>query len=552
MAGAELRLGPLLRYVDEHTATIWVETDRPCEARVVCDDGTGAATAASRSWQVAGHHYALVTVTGLRPGTSTAYRVTLDGQDVWPLPGSPFPPSLIRTPSAEDRPLRVVFGSCHWAAPGPDGDDPAGPDALCALGRRIAADPDGAARPDVLLLLGDQIYADETSAATRAWLAGRRDTSKPPGDQVADYEEYTHLYDESWLDPEVRWLLSTVPSLMIFDDHDVIDDWNTSQAWREDIRATPWWQERIVSGLTSYWVYQHLGNLSPAELAPDARYAAVRATEDGTDALRAFATRADADPAQAHWSYRRDFGRVRLLMVDSRAARVLDEDHRAMLDRAEFDWLRDNAHADGSFDHLLIGTSLPWLLPHSVHNAEAWSAALAQGARGPRWAARGERLRRAADLEHWAAFPGSFAALADIVAAAGTAPGAPATVLVLSGDVHHAYAVEAGFPGRPLRSRVLQLTCSPVHNAFPAHLRAAFRFAWSPPARLLGRLLARHGRTPRPPVTWRKRGGPWFGNQLMTLVLHNRTARARLDQARPAPGGAHLVTVLDTDLLADG
>ncbi|MGW1633884.1 hypothetical protein, partial [Streptomyces anthocyanicus] len=30
---------------------------------------------------------------------------------------------------------------------------------------------------------------------------------------------------------EVRWLLSTVPSCMIFDDHDVIDDWNTSAAW---------------------------------------------------------------------------------------------------------------------------------------------------------------------------------------------------------------------------------------------------------------------------------------------------------------------------------
>ncbi|GDY42388.1 hypothetical protein SANT12839_032700 [Streptomyces antimycoticus] len=120
----------------------------------------------------------------------------------------------------------------------------------------------------MLVLLGDQVYADETSAETRRWLATRRDLSEPPGEQVADYEEYTRLYYESWLDPEVRWLLSTVPSCMIFDDHDVIDDWNTSEAWQRRMRATPWWRERILSGLMSYWVHQHLGNLSPPNWPP--------------------------------------------------------------------------------------------------------------------------------------------------------------------------------------------------------------------------------------------------------------------------------------------
>lgn len=96
------------------------------------------------------------------------------------------------------------------------------------------------------------MYADETSAATRDWLATRRDLGQPPWDQVADYEEYTRLYDECWLDPEVRWLLSTVPSCMIFDDHDVSDDWNTSAGWQARMRATPWWRERVLSGLISY------------------------------------------------------------------------------------------------------------------------------------------------------------------------------------------------------------------------------------------------------------------------------------------------------------
>ncbi|MDT0460860.1 alkaline phosphatase D family protein [Streptomyces sp. DSM 41527] len=552
MAG--LRLGPLLRYVDARSATVWVETDEPCVVRVRCD---GGAAGAERTWQVAGHHYALVPVTGLTPGTETPYQVLLDepdaspgdgGEQVWPPPGSRFPVSTIRTLSASpDEPLRFAFGSCRWSAtPSNAAHDPVGPDALDTLAATLAADP-GRPRPDVLLLLGDQVYADQTSEATARVLAGRRDLGEPPWKQVADFEEYTHLYYESWLDPEVRWLLSTVPSCMIFDDHDVIDDWNTSAAWVARMRATPWWRERILGGLMSYWVHQHLGNLSPAELAADELYARVRELPDATQAVREFAAGADADPACARWSYRRDFGRVRLVMIDTRATRVLDESNRAMLDKAEGEWLRQAVlEGRGGYDHLLLGSSLPWLLPHFIHAAEGWNAALCAGERGPRWARRSEFLRQRADLEHWAAFPGSFTALTELIAEAGGGADAPATVCVLSGDVHHAYVAEPHWRGAGPQptSRVLQLTCSPVHNSIPGSLQAGFRFGWSRPGRWLGKLLARHGRLTRPAVKWRRTGGPWFGNQLMTLTLAGRTARLALDQARREKrGGVRLVTV---------
>ncbi|MFG2677687.1 alkaline phosphatase D family protein [Streptomyces sp. NPDC048392] len=555
---ADLRLGPLLRYTDGACATVWVETARPCTAEVRCADG---ARGTARTFQIAGHHYALVPVSGLTPGTTTEYEVLLDGASVWPPPDSPFPPSVIATPADEDG-VRIAFGSCRWAAPPAGGKDPVGPDALDTLSARIAGAPEGA-RPDVLLLLGDQVYADEVSDATRRWLAGRRDLDRPPGDQVADYEEYTRLYDESWLDPEVRWLLSTVPSCMIFDDHDVIDDWNTSAAWLADMRATDWWQERLLSGLMSYWVYQQLGNLSPDELAADPLYAAVRETPDGTAALRAFATRADTDPDSVRWSYRRDFGRTRVLMVDSRAARVLEEDDRSMLNPGEAAWLREQimegrdeggpegqgdggpeGEGRGPYDHLLIGTSLPWLLPHLVHDVEAWNAAMCGGERGERWARRGERIRRGADLEHWSAFPASFGALAELIAEAGTGAGAPATVSVLSGDVHHAYVAEPSWPGRVPDARVAQLTCSPVHNSVPLSIRLGFRFGWSAPARALGRRIARHGRCAPPAVSWRRIGGPWFGNQIMTLTLRGRSARLRLEQARAKRDGTSALRVI--------
>jgi PhoD-like phosphatase len=558
---ADLRLGPLLRYVDDDSATVWVETDRPCEAVVACDSGVRAR---ADTWCVAGHHYALVTVTGLTPGKETAYRVELDGEQVWPPREGVFPPSTIRTRpagDAEDAELYVAFGSCRWAAERPGRDAGIGPDALDTLARRIAGG-DGTERlPDVLLLLGDQIYADETSPRTQEWLADRRDLSEPPWTQVADYEEYTRLYYESWLDPEVRWLLSTVPTCMIFDDHDVIDDWNTSQAWLEDIRATGWWSERITGGLMTYWVYQHLGNLSPRQLATDELFAVVRESADGTAAVRRFAEGADRVRAGVRWSYRRDFGRVRLLVIDSRSARVLEEDRRAMVDDGELAWIRAQLLDDRDYDHLLVGTSLPWLLPPAIHDVEAWDAALCAGARGPRWAARGERLRRRADLEHWAAFRASFDALAALLGhVAGLSGGRPAgvrppaTICVLSGDVHHGYAAETRWPASRGRagdvSRVLQLTCSPVHNTVPPVMRVGFRFGWSLLGRLAGRLLARHGRVPRTPVSWRRLGGPWFGNQLMTLTLAGRSARLRLHQVHstgdePEP---RMVTAFDTVL----
>ncbi|CAL9407931.1 alkaline phosphatase D family protein [Streptomyces sp. enrichment culture] len=534
---AGLRLGPLLRYVEwpdasgiayRPAATVWVEADGPGTAEVRCADGAGGS---ARTFRIAGHHYALVPVTGLTPGTTTPYEVLLDGQRVWPLPDSPFPPSRLTTPgAAPDRPLRVTFGSCRWAATGAVGRRPAGPDALGALAARLAADPE-AVRPDVLLLLGDQVYADMPSDATRQWLAGRRNLAEPPGEQVADYEEYTRLYHESWLDPEVRWLLSTVPSLMIFDDHDVIDDWNTSAEWLAGMRGRPWWRERLLSGLMSYWVHQHLGNLSPAELAVDPLYARVRAVPDGTAALRRFAAEADADPARIRWSYRRDFGRTRLVMVDTRAGRVLDEQKRAMLGEEDARWVADQVlEGRADRDHLLLGSSLPWLLPPLIHDAERWNAALCRGERGERWARRGEWLRRRSDLEHWAAFPESYAWLTGLLTEAAGGPDAPATVAVLSGDVHHAYAAEPELPGTA--ARVLQLTCSPIHQRIPYALRLGFRFGWSRAGRWLGRALARHGRVGAAESGWSRTGGPWFGNHLMTLTLDGRSARLELERAR--------------------
>ncbi|GAB3362079.1 alkaline phosphatase D family protein [Modestobacter lapidis] len=542
-----LLLGPLLRHVDPVSATVWVETDRPCEVTVL--------DRRVRTFHVQGHHYALVVVEGLEPGSSTAYEVHLDGHPVWPQPHSTFPASRIRTPGGPG-PLRIAFGSCRYATPSTvDVRDGIPPDALDSYAVQVAATPQEE-WPDALVLLGDQVYADEITPATRQWLAARRDLDQPPGAQATDYEEYSRLYAESWGDAQVRWLLSTIPSSMIFDDHEMIDDWNTSAAWRAQVTVTDWWQRRICGGLTSYWVYQHLGNLSPQELEKDQTWQAISRRHDGSDdagpLLDELARAADREPRSVRWSYVRHWGSARLIMVDSRAGRVLAEGDRKILDDDEFDWVDGavrNAVSDG-VEHVLIGTSLPWLLPHAVHDIERWNETLTSRHAGKLLGRLSDKLRQAADLEHWAAFGQSFERLGRTLVslARGELGPAPATALVLSGDVHHAYAAELVHPGG-LTSRVHQLTVSPLHNRAPRAIEIGFKIGWSRWARALTGVLRAAGRVSATDLEWRKQSGPFFGNELGELVLEGSNARFRLfATSRDEAGRTSFDQVLDTEL----
>ncbi|MET8152395.1 alkaline phosphatase D family protein [Actinoplanes sp. NPDC049668] len=543
---AHLLIGPVLRRVAGDRATIWVETTAPAVVRVrVAGGGAGSAT----TFTAYGHHYAIVVVEGLVPDSASEYEVSLDDRAVWPLPDSPYPPSLIVTRPADDahRTVSLTFGSCREATAHATGRR-LPPDALDAYSRRLMTDPrDPELRPDLIVLLGDQVYADNTSAKVRRFLRGRRASGhRGPEDQVVSFDEYTRLYLESWRDPEVRWLLATVPSVMIFDDHEIIDDWNTSASWRRDMSAQDWWLERISSGLASYWVYQHLGNLSPDELAADPLLAEITSVDDATAVLRDFGISVDS-PSSAEntdrpyqWSFALDIGRTRVVMLDNRCNRVLTTGGREMLPAAEWAWFVDQAHGD--YDHLVVGSSLPWLLPPAIHHLEAWNERLADS-HGQRRAVFAEKVRRTFDLEHWAAFTRSFDALTELfrrIGEGGTgAPGhrvgaggaysAPASISVLSGDVHHSYVARADL-GPATATPVHQLTCSPIHNQVPAFMRPAMRFSWSRAAARAVRGLARSAGVARPTVRWKRLAGPYFGNAVSTLRHAGKQADVRIEE----------------------
>lgn len=540
-----LILGPMLRYVGETEATVWVEVDGPCEVEILDHRAP--------TFEVEGHHYAMVYMSDLAPATRYEYNVRIDGVQAWPEPDSPYPPSVIQTFDA-DAPLRIAFGSCRVAMPhespytlthaevGKQGFEV---DTLRALAFRMRTElPQD--WPHALLMIGDQVYADEVSPEMRDFIRARRDTSQPPGEGVADFEEYTRLYRDSWGQPDIRWLLSTVPSVMIFDDHDVKDDWNISHSWVQEMRATDWWDKRIVAGFMSYWIYQHLGNLSPRELHEDEMFKLVHGrlvhgrdkggvqADDFGQQLRTFAFKADRSPDSYRWSFYRDFGDVRLVVVDSRAGRMLGPGRRDMLDEKEWQWIE--SHVSGDFEHLLLGTSLPVLVGHGIHYLEAWNEAVCAGAWGSWFAGKGERMRRVLDLEHWSAFQTSFRRIVELIGsvAAGERGRAPKTLTVLSGDVHHVYLAQAGFPQSPGHSAVYQAVCSPFRNPLGPRDRRIMRAGWSGVFGGLAKAIARLAGVKPAGVDWHLcHDKPWFDNQIATLELTGPRASIRFEKSPP-------------------
>jgi hypothetical protein len=536
----DLVLGPVLRYVSETEATVWVETSEACEVEIL---GRREPT-----FRIEGHHYALVCIEGLEPASRYEYEVRLDGELRWPEPDSELPPSAIRTTDA-DKSLDICFGSCRVAVPHeapftePKDEIEEGHevDALWVLASQMAHG-EREEWPDQLFLLGDQVYVDEGSPRTRKKIKERRGTATPPGDEVTDFEEYTWLYKESWEEPLIRWLFSNVSVSALWDDHDMSDDWNISRGWLLEMQEKSWWHRRAVGCIASYWIYQHIGNLSPRELGENELYGKVRGNQKADEEIFPWAHWIQSTGAGTRWSYCRDFGCTRAIFIDARAGRVLEEDRRAMVDDEEWEWIVE--HADGDFDHLLVCSTVPWLLSPAFDRLEAWNEAMAFGAWGrfPAWLA--EKIRREVDFDHWPAFHESFAKLRDLLheVATGKRGKAPASVMVLSGDVHHAYLCEVGYPrsngsGPADRAPVYQAVCSPYRNPLDEKERRVVRWGFGKPLIAVASLLARSVKAPDAGIRWRTLEGPYFDNQVATVHIDGRNAWLRLDKTVPGEDG---------------
>ena len=276
---------------------------------------------------------------------------------------------------------------------------------------------------------------------------------------------------------------------------------------------------------------------TPDALEDDPVYRRVRDAGDGGDILAAAAFKWDREVSGVRWSYCRDVGGSRVVMIDSRAGRVLTPGERSMVDADEWRWIIE--HATGGYDHLVIGTSLPLIMAPGLHYLEAWNEAVCDGAWGGLASKRGgedppgRRPRALAGvprllLRHVrAAARGRRRAGAATRRPASSSSPATCTTPTSPRSASRPAAASARASGRRPARRSATRSAPRSGAASPSRSAA--------PARRVGRVLARLAGVPPPPVRWRfQDGDPRFDNQVGTLELDGRRALARLERAIPA------------------
>ncbi|QGY44858.1 hypothetical protein GM418_14630 [Maribellus comscasis] len=60
--------------------------------------------------------------------------------------------------------------------------------------------------------------------------------------------------------PKVRRMLANISTFMIFDDHDITDDWNLNPSWRDRVFTSPLGKAIVRNGMMAYALFQDWGN----------------------------------------------------------------------------------------------------------------------------------------------------------------------------------------------------------------------------------------------------------------------------------------------------
>jgi len=249
--------------------------------------------------------------------------------------------------------------------------------------------------------------------------------------------------------PKVQRLLAHIPTYMIFDDHDVTDDWNLTAQWERNAYQHPFAKRIIGNSLFAYWLCQGWGN-DP-----------IRFEGDFWQLADNYQQQPDNDNHEAfiehlynfsHWHYTLDSS-PKLVVLDSRTQRW----------RSEF----DIAHPSGLMDweamcnlqQELIGhNAIVLVSPAPIFGVKAIEAIqrLATGLGKP----------LAVDAENWMAHTGSASTILNIF----THPKTPHHFVILSGDVHYSFVYDIELRFRHYSPKIWQITSSGIKNQFPSKL----------------------------------------------------------------------------------
>ncbi len=539
----DLVLGPLLRYVSDTEATVWVETDDACEVAVL-----GAVRA-----DLQGRGPPLRAGPGRRAEAGPEHPYDVRARRRGALAGADSRPAPECRSHARRRgaPLDIGFGSCRVAVPHEPPYTKSRRTARRRARGRRALGPGAGQSPATTRAAGPTSSSCSATRSTSTRAArgrGRRSRSgaapdAEPGDEVTDFEEYTWLYQESWREPLIRWLLRRTSRPRCSGTTTTCPTTGTSRApGSRRCAQRSWWHRRAIGCIASYWIYQHLGNLSPAALDEDEIYARCAATSTPT---RCSSTgRADRidrrrGPLELLPRPRRDPRDLRRLArrPGARRGRPADGRRRGVgLDRRPD---RGRLRPPADRDHRALA-ALP--RPRPARGLERAGRATAPTARprprAAREAAARGRLRPLGLLLRLlpsAARPARRRRRRP--ARRSSRPrssSSPATSTTPT-------SCEVGWPpGEPRpQPRSTRRSARPTATRSRSKEQRVSGPASAGPSRQSPRRLARLAGAPDPGIRWRLLDGPCFDNQVATLRLDGREASMRLDKTIPGRDGEH-------------
>jgi len=475
-----LRVGPLVRATNATSAVIWAELPYSCTVLLNAQplgiaDLTQAQPISIRTHTImlGDRFYVAPQLQGLLPATWYSYWVSIVTQTEHGEHIERLDERLVfcfRTMDAGEesnmsaliaQPLRLVYGSCRkFVAPQVD--------ALSGFGRwlRERDEQKETVWPHLMLLIGDQIYADQPSEEVKQQYPQLRAGART-------FEDFALLYQYAWAqDSDVRQVLACIPTYMIFDDHEIINNWNISPQWCATMLQTG--QEQVlVDGLIAYWVYQGWGNLAEKN---DSQYPllhmmqeAEHSGEDVLEALRTHIRREVCGECTGRWHYE-----IRtvppLFVLNTRSERTSVFTHQQddiygptrIISQTQMQevaaWLKKHdTHIS------LLVSSVPVLLPPLIGLAEYFMG-VRLWRRGVRWLGRRlakvqQRIALRTSFDHWPLFSETWHELVQLLTKR------THDIIVLSGDVHFSYAMEARRSfSKTAKARLLQLVSTPLQN----------------------------------------------------------------------------------------
>ncbi|MBC3957766.1 alkaline phosphatase D family protein [Pseudomonas triticifolii] len=263
--------------------------------------------------------------------------------------------------------------------------------------------------------------------------------------------------------------MAHLPCMMIFDDHDITDDWNLSANWEQTAYGHPFSKRIIGNALIAYLLCQGWGNNPDAlsELIGQAQILSKEALSDNHQ-LRSKTQDALIDQLLKfqQWHY---------VLPTRPALVVLDTRTRRWRSESNFN------HPSGLMDWEALCELQQELIDHKsaiiVSPAPIFGVKLIEAIqRIFSWC--GYPLL--VDAENWMAHRGAAQVILNIFRHSRT----PGNYVILSGDVHYSFVYEILIRHRNGGPRIWQITSSGIKNEFPRRLLDTFdrlnRWLYSP------------------------------------------------------------------------